>query len=54
MDGAAFTTCIKTQLAPTLNEGDVVVLDNLPAHKVASAEVAIKQRGVWLLFLPPY
>lgn len=54
MDGAAFTTYIETQLAPTLNEGDVVVLDNLPAHKVTAAETAIKQRGAWLLFLPPY
>ena len=45
MDGAAFTTYIKTQLAPTLNQGDVVVLDNLAAHKVASSEVAIKQHG---------
>ena len=54
MDGAAFTTYIETQLGPTLNEGDVVVLDNLPPHKVAAAEAAIKQRGAWLLFLPPY
>jgi len=37
MDGPAFITYIKTQLAPTLQKGDVVVLDNLPAHKVAAA-----------------
>ena len=54
MDGPAFITYIKTQLAPTLQKGDVVVLDNLPAHKVKAAEVAIKERGAWLLFLPPY
>ncbi len=54
MDGPAFTTYIKTQLAPTLKEGDVVVLDNLPAHKVAAARAAIRERGAWLLFLPPY
>ena len=54
IDGPAFITCIKTRLAPTLNEGDVVVLDNLPAHKVAAAQAAIKERGAWLLFLPPY
>jgi transposase len=35
-------------------KGDVVVMDNLPAHKVAEAEAAIKERGAWLLFLPPY
>ena len=54
IDGPAFITCIKTRLAPTLNEGDVVVLDNLPAHKVAAAQAAIKERGAWLLFMPPY
>ena len=54
IDGPAFITCIKTRLAPTLNEGDVVVLDNLPAHKVAAAQAAIKERGAWLLFLLPY
>lgn len=41
-------------VAPTLQKGDVVVIDNLPAHKVAAAKAAIKQRGAWLLFLPPY
>lgn len=54
MDGSAFVTYIQTQLAPTLQKGDVVVLDNLPAHKVAGAKAAIKKRGAWLLFLPPY
>ena len=54
MDGPAFITYIKTQLAPTLQKGDVVVMDNLPAHKVAAAKAAIKERGAWLLFLPPY
>ena len=54
MDGPAFTTYVKTQLAPTLRQGDVVVADNLPAHKVAAAEAAIRERGAWLLFLPPY
>jgi len=32
----------------------VVVMDNLPAHKVAAARDAIKEHGAWLLFLPPY
>ena len=54
MDGPAFITYIKTQLAPTLQKGDVVVMDNLPAHKVAAANAAIRERGAWLLFLPPY
>jgi len=54
MDGDAFVQYIKTQLAPTLNKGDVVVLDNLPAHKRRDAEQAVRERGAWLLFLPPY
>jgi len=54
MDGPAFVTYIKTQLAPTLQKGDVVVMDNLPAHKVVAAKRAIEKRGAWLLFLPPY
>jgi len=54
MDGPAFVTYIKTQLAPTLQKGDVVVMDNLPAHKVIAAKTAIEKRGAWLLFLPPY
>ena len=48
MDGPAFITYIKTQLAPTLQKGDVVVMDNLPAHKVAAANAAIRERGAWL------
>lgn len=34
--------------------GDVVILDNLAAHKSPKAEAAIKARGAWMLFLPPY
>ena len=54
MDGDAFEQYIKTQLAPTLQKGDVVGLDNLPAHKRDGARRAVEKRGAWLLFLPPY
>ena len=54
MDGDAFKKYIKTQLAPTLQKGDVVVLDNLPAHKRKEAAEAVEERGAWLLFLTPY
>jgi transposase len=37
-----------------LRQGDVVILDNLPAHKSAAAEKAVRARGAWFLFLPPY
>ena len=54
MDSDAFERYTKTQLAPTLQKGVVVVLDNLPAHKCDDARRAVERRGVWLLFLPPY
>jgi transposase len=54
MDRPIFETYVRTQLAPTLEKGDLVILDNLPAHKSPAAEQAIRERGAWLLFLPPY
>ena len=54
MDRAIFDTYVRTQLAPTLEKGDIVILDNLPAHKSPAAEQAIRERGAWLMFLPPY
>ena len=41
-------------LAPALKPGDVVVMDNLAAHKVAGIEEAIALAGASLLYLPPY
>ena len=49
-----FELYVETQLAPTLSKGDVVILDNLSSHKSSKAEQAIRKRGAWLLFLPPY
>lgn len=54
MNRRIFDLWVETQLAPTLSGGDVVILDNLPAHKSTRAEAAIRARGAWLLFLPPY
>jgi transposase len=54
MNRAIFDTYIETQLAPTLQPGDVVILDNLSSHKSSKAEAILKQRGAWFLFLPPY
>jgi DDE superfamily endonuclease len=53
MNRRIFETYIETQLAPALEKGDVVIMDNLSAHKSASAEKAIRAKGAWLLFLPP-
>jgi len=54
MNRTIFETWIETQLAPTLRPGDVVILDNLASHKSEKARAILKQRGAWLLFLPPY
>ncbi len=39
---------------PTLRTGDIVVMDNLPAHRAAGVRDAIHQAGAELRFLPPY
>jgi transposase len=54
MDGAWFLAYVEQVLAPTLSPGDIVVLDNLPAHKGAAVREAIEAAGANLLFLPPY
>ena len=54
MNRTIFETYVETQLAPALKPGDVVILDNLSSHKSERAETAIRARGAWLLFLPPY
>lgn len=51
---AGFDTYIETQLAPVLNQGDVVILDNLSSHKSAKAAAILRKCGAWFLFLPPY
>ena len=54
MNGVAFRVYVEQMLAPTLAPGDVVILDNLPAHKVSGVREAIEAAGATLLFLPPY
>ena len=49
-----FNAYVETQLAPTLKQGDVVILDNLSSHKSAYAAEVLKSLGAWFLFLPPY
>jgi hypothetical protein len=48
MNGRAFCAYVEEVLAPTLAEGDIVVLDNLPAHKVKGVRAAIEVRGEML------
>ena len=54
MTGDMFRAYVEKMLAPALRPGDVVVLDNLPAHKVAGVEQAIRAVGASLMPLPAY
>lgn len=54
MNGELFLAYVRQQLVPTLHEGDIVVLDNLSAHKVAGVRDAIESAGAKIVYLPPY
>jgi transposase len=54
MNGNAFIAYVEQVLAPSLKPGDIVVLDNLSAHKVPGVREAIEAAGGTLLYLPPY
>jgi transposase len=54
MTGEIFLAYVDQFLVPTLTKGDVVVMDNLAAHKVAGVRKAIRAKGASLLYLPAY
>jgi len=54
MHGLAFRAYVEQVLVPELSPGDIVVMDNLPAHKVTGVRQAIEAAGAHLLYLPPY
>lgn len=54
MDTLAFEHYVRQVLLPTLHAGDVVVLDNLSAHKAADIEQDLEAQGCEVLFLPAY
>ena len=54
MTGEAFLAYAEQVLAPCLSPDDVVVLDNLAAHKVAGVEQAVRAAGASIMHLPPY
>lgn len=58
LDGAmnklAFETYVEKVLAPTLQPGDIVVMDNLPSHKGDKVRDLIEAKGATRLLLPPY
>jgi len=54
MNGGKFLAYVEQCLAPTLKRKDVVVIDNLSAHKAAGVRQAIEARGATLRYLPQY
>lgn len=54
MNGTVFLAYVEQVLVPTLKPDDIVVMDNLPAHKAAGIREAIEKAGATLAFLPPY
>lgn len=54
INGECFRAYVEQQLVPTLNPGDIVVLDNLGSHKSAALRRTIKAAGARLWYLPPY
>lgn len=54
VNGDVFAAYLEQVLGPTLRPGDVVVLDNLPAHKVDGLAALVERRGARLVYLPPY
>src|ERR1700758_4983400 len=54
MTGPAFLAYVQQVLVPTLRRGDIVVLDNLPAHKTRDVRTAIQKAGAQFFLLPPY
>ncbi len=54
MNALAFRAYVEHELGPSLEPGDLVILDNLSAYKDAEARALIEARGAHLLFFPPY
>lgn len=52
--GLVFKTYVEKVLGPTLRAGQVVIMDNLSAHKVLGIKEAIESFGARLVYLPPY
>ena len=54
INGARFRAWVEQALAPTLSPGDIVVMDNLAAHKVVGIREAIEAKRAELAYLPAY
>ena len=54
MDGPSFRAYVEQFVVPILRQGDIVVMDNLPSHKVAGIRETIEAAGAELRYLPSY
>jgi len=54
MNGEIFRAYVQQHLTPQLKTGDIVLMDNLPSHKVAGVVEAIRSVGAEVVYLPPY
>lgn len=54
MNGSIFATYAQHELGPSLQADDIVIIDNLSAHKSAEAQACLEARGVQVVYLPPY
>jgi len=54
MNAAIFIEYLQQCLVPTLRPGDIVIIDNLPAHKREQVREIIEAAGATLRYLPPY
>ena len=54
IDGPTFKAWTEQMLAPQLEPGDIVIMDNLAAHKVQGVRQTIEAKGAQLRYLPPY
>jgi len=54
MNSATFLAYTQQCLAPSLRDGDIVVMDNLSSHKAVGVREAIEAVGADLWYLPPY
>jgi transposase len=54
LNGEMFKEYMRSCLAPTLKEGDVVIMDNLSSHKVKGIQEIVEEQGARIEYLPPY
>jgi transposase len=54
INGECFRAYVEQQLVPVLNQGDIVIMDNLGSHKSAELRRMIRAAGARLWYLPPY